>query len=259
MRPVKRWAIGAALLSAACSPVAAPPPPAEAVRATQALCRPQFVLDGKRLEAGTGFLLTLDGRTVLATAHQLFGPTGGAPQQVSAPDLPQRVSGMTCAPFDGRGAWSAGAAIPVPDAHPSGMPVRYRDVAVFPVAPTGGALDGTKPLRLAARSPRKGDTVWLVAPHVRGAPAGRRLHAARIDTITPRVLAVVFEDEGLDLLDVGGAPFVDAAGDVVGTMVATGKLRLTGQVTGYANSLGALRQAFADAGLVGEGAGPAGG
>lgn len=77
-------------------------------------------------------------------------------------------------------------------------------------------------LPIADRPPARGEVVWLVAPVTGGAEVGQPLHQAAIistsDEDDEAFLLCCFKAAGLDLRSLGGAPFVNAEGKVVGVL-----------------------------------------
>lgn len=156
--------------------------------AARAICRPEFLVDGKPLVAGTGFLVDLPGESapVLVTALHLFGPNGGLDADVPWKDMPARAKLNRCLAFADRAIWTGGAARAVPAA-----PLSTRDVAAFPV--DSASLGKAPHLKLAAVAPKAGEPVWLAA-EVMGAPKGRLLHRATVLPSEPDLLSFRYDD-----------------------------------------------------------------
>lgn len=187
--------------------------------ATQAICRPQFLVDGGALDAGTGFVIDLPGKTgpYLLSALHLFGPNGGMAADVPWNAMPARAKLGQCKAFVDGAAWKGGAALPVPAA-----PLTTRDVAAFPLDPA--SLGKAPHLKFAAAPPKPGEPVWLVA-QVIGAPRALLLHRATVLPGEPDLLSFRYDDPTVEIRATSGAPIVNAAGEVVG-------LNLGGQMRG---------------------------
>jgi len=197
----------------------AQPKDAQPIAATQAICRPQFLVDGGALDAGTGFVVDLPGRggPYLLTALHLFGPAAGMATDVPWNEMPSRAKLGHCTALADRAAWKGGAALAVPAA-----PMSTRDVAAFPL--DAASLGKAPHLGFAATPPKAGESVWLVA-EVIGAPKGRLLHRATVLPSEPDLLRFRYDDPSIRIQATSGAPIVNAAGQVVG-------LNLGGQMQG---------------------------
>ncbi|MCW3836342.1 trypsin-like peptidase domain-containing protein [Sphingomonas canadensis] len=221
--------------------VPAPPAPPAPEQAAASVCRPRFLVDGKPLEAGTGFVVlpgAAGAKPLLVTAIHLFGPSGGLAAEVPWAQMALRARLDLCVPQSGgRVPWHGGAALVVPGARPMGT-LPYRDMAAFVID------SGAPALTLAPAPPRAGEKVWLIAP-LAGRPDGPLLHRATVAYAGIEALQYVFDDPRLPLRATSGGPVVNAAGQVVGVHLGGGidKGELIGMATGLQVLTNALRDA----------------
>lgn len=226
----------------ACSAACAAPPPA----AQGAICRPVFQADGQTYSAGTAFVVDLpkpDSRTLLVSAIHLFGPDGGLEQQIPAAELAQRVSLVACQPLDSAEAWQGGRALTIPGALPMGEGP-LKDVAAF-VLDTKSAATLPARLKLAATPPKPGETVWLLAQVLEGAPVTQLLHRAVVRSSKDEGLQYEYENASLKLMATSGAPVLNADGEVVGINLGGGTLR--GKLIGVGGSVTSMRSLLSSA------------
>lgn len=210
--------------------------------AARSICRPQFIVDGDALSAGTGFVVEQPGpgaAPLLVTALHLFGPSGGLEADVPWADMARRVRLDRCRSLADGKDWRGGAALTIPDTVPLGDDLPYRDIAAF--RPDPGSVASVPRLKLAEQPPRLGATVWLVA-EVIGAPPTRRLHRAIVTYAGSDALQYRFDDVDLQIRATSGAPVVDAAGRVVGVHLGGGMDG--GDKLGIANSLSTVTAAL---------------
>lgn len=241
--------LAAATLAVPLGSVAAPPAAAVAAPevALGSVLRPAFTLaDGKSFEAGTAFAAEFGGETLVLTAFHLFGPVGGLPAQIAAPDMPTAVKKARF--LDAWGSQKIGAdvvPVAVPGAHPMGDDATG-DLAVFHLPPAWDRISaGTNPpfhgLVLAGDDPKVGDRVWLAAP-VLDDPA--HVHAATVVEVKPIFLFYAF-DGVVELRATSGGPVLNQKGEVVGIHLGGG---LDGAKTiGAAGPVSAIRKNLAAA------------
>lgn len=204
------------------------------------ICRPTFDVSGETMVAGTAFILQdpKKPRTLLLTAHHLFGEAGGLSRQFAGHELPSAVSKTECKWFKGnRTPLKAGPALPVKNAGIFFAPGSQRDMAVFSLpAKEGQALE------LAPAAAKVGDTVWLVARVQSGAPPALLLHKARVVRVEGPGLLYAFENAQLSIAATSGAPVVNEDGKLVGVNEGGGLHK--GVMYGDALGLEALRAAL---------------
>jgi hypothetical protein len=225
-----------ALSFAACSAVSAAPP--LAVR--NAVCRPIFQADGETFSAGTAFVLDLPKpatRTLLVSALHVFGPDGGLDKQIPAAELARRASVVECRALASAETWHAARTLTIPDARPLGSGY-LKDVSAFILDATTPAIHPAH-LQLAAAPPKAGDSIWLLAQVLEGAPNTELQHRAVVRSSKDEALQYEFDNASLKLQATSGAPLLDANGDVVGINIGAGSSR--GKVIGVGDSLASLR------------------
>lgn len=237
-RSIIALALAMTVGSAACAD------PAPAVE--NAICRPTFQVAGQPLAAGTAFVLDVDApspRTLLVSAFHLFGPAGGLREQIKAEQIAEHVSGARCQAIATSATWQAGPALTIDHAWPMGSDTLL-DVAALVF--DGSASDSPPThLRLAANSPKSGDTVWLLAQVVGGAPRTQLLHRAVVNYSKDDALQYRFDTPDLELRATSGAPVLNADGEVVGLNL--GGRERSDAVYGTADSLVTLRKALGSA------------
>jgi hypothetical protein len=190
------------------------------------ICRPTFEMKDRPLSAGTAFLMetgVAKQPVVLVTAHHLLGPMGGLAAEVAWNDVPKAVKRATCQSIANPAqSWTAAPlAIPGAASFNNQTPDGLRDIALLAVQgkPAAG------PLKLAPKLPEVGDTVWLVAQLVSGAPKEKLLFKAKVARVQDLALNYVVEDrEGtFDLRATSGAPVVNERGEVIAVNIAGGR------------------------------------
>jgi len=110
------------------------------------------------------------------------------------------------------------------------------DAAIFLTAQETRA----KPHALAAENPKVGDVIWLVAS-LQGQPA-TICHRATVVNVWDHKFKCKFDNGDLVTRGASGAPYVNAAGEVVG--LHTGSYKDPGNVAGAAIPVENLRQAI---------------
>ncbi len=236
-----RKALAILFALAACSSATAQNGATGPASAETSVCRPEFTVEGVALNAGTGFLVGVNGKTYLVSAQHLFGEGGGLPREIPWQEMPSRVSGVRCSGFaDGR-VWSAGSPIAIAGAAAGTDVEAMNDIAAFPIALD--ADSSARALRLATAPAKVGDTVWLVTRLLRGAPETKLLHRAEVGRVTGGgTLLFVYDDPSVEIQATSGAPIVNARGEVVG--VNFGGLTREGRTIGIATGLAAVRAAL---------------
>lgn len=237
-------ALFALALAALAAAAAGASPEVAPEAAARAACRPQVTALNQTYVAGTGFLLDHDGRTLLVTAHHVFGTGGGLPRDLTWRELPQAVEGVGCVSFSSGAVWNAGPPLAIPGAAPGTDVEQLKDIAALPVA----LHPATRPLalRLAAAAAQEGDRVWLVTSLASGAPPEQLLHPATVGRLTEGgTVLFVFDNRAVDIRATSGAAVVNARGEVVGVNFGGGERQ--GYVFGMATGVEVLRAGLAEA------------
>ena len=190
------------------------------------ICRPTFELKDQSLSAGTAFLMETGVEkqpVVLVTAHHLLGPMGGLPSEVAWNDVPKSVKRASCKSIVAPAQSWTGAPLAIPGAASFNNQTKdgLRDIALLTVL----AKPAARPLKLAPMQPKQGDTVWLVAQLVSGAPKEKLLFKAKVARVQDLALNYLVDDpEGtFDLRATSGAPVVNERGEVVAVNLAGGR------------------------------------
>lgn len=207
--------------------------------------RPAFHTTGGVLQAGTAFGLDVDGRYLVVSAHDLFGPNGGLAAQITADDLPGFVSEVELRDaYTGRPIGTAGAALHVADAAPM-KDSAGTDLALFPIdkpdpmkALSISMAAVIRPARLAPADPAPGDPIWLVAPLVNATKDTPKAIPARVALVQDGWLFYEFDSTDLDMTATAGAPIINAKGQVVGMHLGAGTMK--GRLVGSANPRASL-------------------
>ncbi|OAI47457.1 hypothetical protein AYO44_09495 [Planctomycetaceae bacterium SCGC AG-212-F19] len=206
--------------------------------------QPEFQIKKKSFAAGTAFVVKLEGfpRPVILSAIHLVGPAGGYTEDVPAAKLAQVVEKVTFTDqFTGKNAmWVTQGVLTIPDAAPLGKTGKAGDIMAL-WAPDKAAL---KPAPLAAKTPAKGETVW-VATRAGGAPATQRLHRATVILEEEGKLYYFYDNPKFEIQGTSGAPVLNAAGEVVGINLGGGTSQ--GKVGGVANPVGVFREHLVEA------------
>lgn len=190
------------------------------------ICRPTFELNDQQLSAGTAFLMETDvGKqpAVLVTAHHLLGPMGGLASEIAWNDVPRDVKRATCRSIVAPAQSWTGAPLAIPGAASFNNQTKdgLRDIALLAVQGQPAA----RPLKLASAQPKLGDTVWLVAQLVSGAPKDKLLFKAKVARVQDLALNYLVEDPDgtFELRATSGAPVVNERGEVVAVNLAGGR------------------------------------
>lgn len=210
------------------------------------ICRPTLRVDGHDFVAGTGFALSIvkggRSRLLMVTAKHLFGPDGGLEKDVPWNEMPARASLTKCVSMQNGAIWQADPPLAIEGSEPVRTTAFARDIAIFPLREVFSTGQATT-LRLAAAAPKVGDSVWVIARLLRGAPPSQLLHHATVVSSGAWVLQYKFENSAYDIQATSGAPVVNAAGEVVGVNLGGGPKN--GELFGYGDSLSAVKSAFA--------------
>jgi hypothetical protein len=187
------------------------------------ICRPTFELKDKSLSAGTAFLMETGVEkqpVVLVTAHHLLGPMGGLPTEIAWNDVPKSVKRATCKSIVTPAQSWTGSPLAIPGAASFNNQSKdgLRDIALLTVQGKPNAA----PLKLAPTPPKLGDTVWLVAQLVSGAPQGKLLFKAKVVRVQDLAVNYLVDDpeRAFDLRATSGAPVVNERGQVVAVNLA---------------------------------------
>ncbi|MEQ1566287.1 MAG: trypsin-like peptidase domain-containing protein, partial [Myxococcota bacterium] len=228
----------------------APTPPA-ATGPTVAACTvlaPTYTVDGKNPpQAGLMFAVKVGDKQLLVTAHSVFGLAGGLPTQIPAAELPKRVTAMTAKDTYTPATLCARSnkVVVVADAAPMGNGVdATRDIALFEVPAATGydaqslATTPLAPLAFAAKAPKVGDKVYLLAS-VKGKTGTS--WPAKVVQADAGYLFFQYDDGTLDLVGTTGAPVVDATGGLLGVNLSVGKMD-DGALIGGATQPAATKQ-----------------
>lgn len=165
-----------------------------------------------RQSAGTIFVARRDNdpQIYLLTAHHLFGPAGGFPNEISHEKLPSFVrrifihdqaGGTTSRPVTG---------CVVPQGGDPAGPLA--DLAVFK---TSGVAVADVPV-LTGALPALGESVWIVAKMQGAVPEGTTIHRLVIIPKKGDWLMCEFVNPGLITAGASGAPVFNAKGEIVG-------------------------------------------
>jgi hypothetical protein len=221
-----RFGATALLLTINAAQVMAEPPGA----VVDTICRPTFELKDQPLSAGTAFLMdtgVAKQPLALVTAHHLLGPMGGLSTEIAWSDVPMSVKRATCKSIATPAQSWTGVPLAIPGAASFNNQTKdgLRDIALLVVQGKPTA----KPLKLAPTQPKLGDTVWLVAQLVSGAPKDKLLFKARVVRVQDLALNYLVDDpQGtFEIRATSGAPVVNERGELVavniaGTRVAEG-------------------------------------
>jgi hypothetical protein len=209
------------------------------------ICRPTFELKDQSLSAGTAILMetgVAKQPLVLVTAHHLLGPMGGLPAEVAWSDVPKSVKRATCQSIVTPAQSWIGAPLAIPGAASFNNQTKdgLRDIALLTVQGKPAA----KPLKLAPAQPKLGDSVWLVAQLVSGAPKGKLLFKAKVVRVQDLALNYLVEDpEGtFEMRATSGAPVVNERGEVVAVNIAGSRVAEGFNVAGI--SVNVVRKAL---------------
>lgn len=218
-----RWiSLVATLGPLALSGTAGPEPPAEPVLTGGFVGRPQYQTTAGLFSAGTAFTIEVEDEpsVLMLTAQHVFGPPGGLKKEIKKSAMRDFVQEGALECFIRKLPMFARLeALPG-----SGAGV---DVAVFRT----NLRDAAAPRRIAAKNPRRGETLWLAA-ELPGQPAERHLFRCTVTQVGGDQMQCRFDDGNLSLRGSSGAPYLNAAGEVAG--MALGGMERPGSVVGTA-------------------------
>jgi hypothetical protein len=201
--------------------------------------RPRFRAKDGEFSAGTAFVATssFSKKPFLITALHLIGPAGGYYEQARSESLRQTINGLSVREMftDQVVSDFAVSALEIIDAAPLGVDSIAGDVAVFRLETSDTELipaklaDGNSPVTV-------GDTLHLVY-----AVPGKetRIHKVTVSEERDGLLVYFFEDKEISLRGAGGAPLLNAKGEVAAVHLGNGKE--TEQVFGIANPVSRFR------------------
>ncbi len=203
--------------------------------------RPTFDTDEGEIRAGTAFPLRLPehARPVIVTAMHLFGPGGGMSRDVPPNELPKAVKRLR---LDDCFAASPTIVLDseplvIPEAAPIGESGQAGDIAAF----WGPSDERVYCLEMSDATLVEGQSVWLVASLLAGAPADQRLHHAKVlGTHSGENVLYQYDNPKLSKQATSGAPIVDQAGRLVA--VNLGGFEDEGQIIGVGNPVGRFRK-----------------
>jgi hypothetical protein len=203
--------------------------------------RPTFETDDGEICAGTAFPLRLAGypRPVIVTALHLLGPGGGMSRDVPPGEIAKAVKRLR---LDDCFAASRTILLEseplfIPDAAPMGKSGNAGDLAAF-WAPMD---EHVCCLEMSEAKPLAGESVWLAASLVRGAPKEQRLHRASVlETDADGLLLYRYENPKLSKQATSGAPIVNQSGQLVA--INLGGYESGGTVIGAGNPVSRFRK-----------------
>jgi len=198
--------------------------------------RPTFHTADGDYDAGTAFVVALPviNRTVVVTALHLLGPAGGLDKQLSAKEAADFAKSVSL--VDAFGAEvkvpDAGPCLFIPKAGAGDEPTEAGDVLAF----WGSDDQVLVASQFSDKLAEAGDTVWLAAAVLGGAPPDQRFHAAKVIGLTPtKELIYEFENPNIELRATSGAPVVNELGHVVAINCSGGTHPETKAVLGIGN------------------------
>jgi hypothetical protein len=149
---------------------------------------------------------------------------GGLASEMAWSDVPKSVKRATCKSIAAPAQTWTGVPVAIPGAASFNNQTKdgLRDIALLIVQGKPTA----KPLKLAPAPPKLGETVWLVAQLVSGAPRDKLLFKARVARVQDVALNYVVEDPAgtFALQATSGAPVVNERGEVVAVNIAGGRV-----------------------------------
>lgn len=193
----------------------------------ETICRPTFELKDRQLSAGTAFLMEtgVDKQpVVLVTAHHLLGPMGGLASELSWSEVPKSVKRATCKSIAAPAQSWTGTPLAIPGAASFNNQTKegLRDIALL----TLQGEPATKRLKLSPAQPKLGETVWLVAQLVSGAPSDKLLFRAKVSRVQDLAINYIVDDPDrtFEIRATSGAPVVNERGEVVAVNIAGGRV-----------------------------------
>lgn len=146
----------------------------------------------------------------LVSVRHLLSPKNGFSKQVASSEIPEFVRNIKLDSFSGPSYDYFVTGLPLDSTSRDPMNGPLDDLAVYQLH---NESPSDRALALATTLPAVGETVWLVAKAQGG---GEIMQSGKIaSTGGGKWLTVQFDDPSV-LTDVGGAPVLDAAGEVIG-------------------------------------------
>jgi hypothetical protein len=199
--------------------------------------RPTFFVEGKRIVAGTAFVLQLpDEPALLVTAFHLFGTAGGNTRDITWDEAPRVVTKMAATSVEDRDITvTAGPPLAIEGAAGMTDARVTGDVAALPV------IDGSRAgsLVVASAMPAVGARVTLLAEVIGGTEFR---HGATVVQVDADVIAYKF-DKPIEIRATSGAAVVDEQGRVVAINLGAMDDK-TGAVIGIGNPATAFEPAI---------------
>jgi len=203
--------------------------------------RPTFETDEGEICAGTAFPLRLAGypRPVIVTALHLLGPGGGMSGDVPPGEIAKAVKRLRlddCFAAS-RTILLQSEPLVIPDAAPIGKSGNAGDLAAF-WAPMD---EHVYCLEMSEAKPVVGESVWLAASLLRGAPKEERLHRASVlETGDDGLMLYLYDNPKLSKQATSGAPILNQAGQLVA--INLGGYESEGTVIGAGNPVSRFRK-----------------
>ena len=213
--------------------------PMPQLQAAAFLFQPSFKTDSGLFKAGKAVAVKVpsaaSGVMVLSCMH-ILGPAGGLPSQLAPNDLPRSLKEIKLIDIHGREI-AIGPALAVPGAEPFALPDASTDISAF-AAPSFLAMQ--RALELGADKPSVGDSVWVLARVVGGAPPTTLLHHGFVRRSDDQLLAYELDNNALNLTATSGAAVLNTHGQVVGLNLGGG---LVGKkLIAFANPITSVRK-----------------
>ncbi|WP_371375277.1 hypothetical protein [Sporomusa aerivorans] len=204
--------------------------------------RQTIQLTNQEFSGGTAWAMGLEGKdtTIIVTALHIFGPACGLSSQIPSENLQSSIKSVNLIDvFTGKPYGKVTQVLNIPDAKPN--PLVSKDIAAY-IADK--RLKVTK-LYVSDQLPVTGETVWLAASVIAGAPQWVKLHKATVLSAADSVIAIQYDNPNLNLIGTSGAPILNKDGKVVGVNIG---LRLrNGVPMGLINPSTSFKPMIADA------------
>lgn len=167
-----------------------------------------------RLDAGTGFILKLEGQKnkFILTALHIFGPKGGLKKQIKSKDLPNSIKNARFTDdFNGNGIIISVKPIYIPNAEPACNYVD-KDLAAFRIT----SNENLPSLKLNTAKLTIGQDVWLAASLSNEELKSQKLFHGIITLTNDKELDFKYDNPNIKTYGTSGAPILDVHGDVIG-------------------------------------------